>query len=76
MGGELVARRECDTFRKWQIKPSPLPRISALALTDEALIPPRTRDETIAYMRFLGGGSLDENRMLSFVDRSPEAEIF
>ena len=35
-----------------------------------------TRDETIAYMRFLGGGSLDEDRMSSFVDRSPEALKF
>jgi hypothetical protein len=35
-----------------------------------------SRDETIAYMRFLGGGSLDENRMSSFVDRSPEALRF
>jgi glycine/D-amino acid oxidase-like deaminating enzyme len=32
-----------------------------------------TRDETIAYMRFLGGGSLDDDRMSTFVDRSPEA---
>src|SRR6266853_6987596 len=35
-----------------------------------------TRDETIAYMRFLGGGSLDDDRMSAFVDRSPEALIF
>jgi 3-oxosteroid 1-dehydrogenase len=35
-----------------------------------------TRDETIAYMRFLGGGSLDEDRMLTFVDRSPDALKF
>src|SRR6202140_3934332 len=35
-----------------------------------------TRDETIAYMRFPGGGSLDEERMLAFVDRSPEALKF
>jgi 3-oxosteroid 1-dehydrogenase len=35
-----------------------------------------TRDETIAYMRFLGGGSLDDNRMSTFVDRSPEALKF
>ena len=35
-----------------------------------------TRDETIAYMRFLGGGSLDGDRMSTFVDRSPEALIF
>jgi 3-oxosteroid 1-dehydrogenase len=30
-----------------------------------------TRDEVIAYMRFLGGGGVDDNRMLTFVDRSP-----
>src|SRR3984893_9063354 len=35
-----------------------------------------TRDETIAYMRFLGGGSLDDKRMSTFVDRSPEALKF
>ena len=35
-----------------------------------------SRDETTAYMRFLGGGSLDEERMQSFVDRSPEAVQF
>jgi 3-oxosteroid 1-dehydrogenase len=35
-----------------------------------------TRDETIAYMRFLGGGSLDDDRMSTFVDRSPEALKF
>jgi 3-oxosteroid 1-dehydrogenase len=35
-----------------------------------------TRDETIAYMRFLGGGSLDDERMSTFVDRSPEALKF
>src|SRR6202790_4598510 len=35
-----------------------------------------TRDETIAYMRFLGGGSVDDDRMLTFVDRSPEALEF
>jgi 3-oxosteroid 1-dehydrogenase len=35
-----------------------------------------SRDETIAYMRFLGGGALDEERMQSFVDRSPEALRF
>src|SRR5712671_7691999 len=28
------------------------------------------------YMRFLGGGSLDDDRMSTFVDRSPEALIF
>src|ERR1700730_2974836 len=31
-----------------------------------------TRDEAIAYMRFLGGGSLDHDRMSTFVDHSPE----
>jgi 3-oxosteroid 1-dehydrogenase len=35
-----------------------------------------TRDEVIAYMRFLGGGSLDDDRMSTFVDRSPEALKF
>jgi 3-oxosteroid 1-dehydrogenase len=35
-----------------------------------------SREETLAYMRFLGGGSLDEERMQSFVDRSPEALKF
>jgi 3-oxosteroid 1-dehydrogenase len=35
-----------------------------------------TRDETIAYMRFLSGGSLDDDRMSTFVDRSPEALKF
>src|SRR6202051_366243 len=35
-----------------------------------------TRDETIAYLRFLGGGSLDDDRMSAFVDRSPEALKF
>src|SRR5438445_5402494 len=32
-----------------------------------------TRDDVSAYMRFLGGGSLDEDRMSAFVYRSPEA---
>jgi 3-oxosteroid 1-dehydrogenase len=35
-----------------------------------------TRDEVVAYMRFLGGGSLDDDRMRTFVDRSPEALKF
>ena len=35
-----------------------------------------TRDETIAYLQFLGGGSLDDERMSAFVDRSPEALRF
>jgi succinate dehydrogenase/fumarate reductase flavoprotein subunit len=35
-----------------------------------------TRDEVIAYMRFLGGGSCDDDRMSTFVDRSPEALKF
>jgi 3-oxosteroid 1-dehydrogenase len=34
------------------------------------------REQVIAYMRFLGGGELDEQRMLTFVDRSPEAMKF
>src|SRR5262249_30084921 len=35
-----------------------------------------TRDEVIAYLRFLGGGTLDGDRMSTFVDRSPEALEF
>src|SRR5262249_30333767 len=35
-----------------------------------------TRDDVLAYMRFIGGGELDEERMLAFVDRSPEALTF
>ena len=35
-----------------------------------------TRDEVIAYLRFLGGGALDDDRMATFVDRSPEALKF
>jgi 3-oxosteroid 1-dehydrogenase len=35
-----------------------------------------TRDEVVAYMRFLGGGCLDDDRMRTFVDRSPEALKF
>jgi 3-oxosteroid 1-dehydrogenase len=35
-----------------------------------------TRDEVISYMRFLGGGSCDDDRMSTFVDRSPEALKF
>src|SRR6266566_5053767 len=35
-----------------------------------------TRDEVIAYMRFLGGRCIDDDRMLTFVDRSPEALKF
>ena len=35
-----------------------------------------TRDEVVKYMNFLGGGELDQNRMLTFVDRSPEAMRF
>src|ERR1700674_3982294 len=35
-----------------------------------------TRDEAIAYLRFLGGGSHDDARMTAFVDRSPEALKF
>ena len=30
-----------------------------------------SRDDVIRYMRFLGGGEIDEERMLAFVDRSP-----
>jgi len=35
-----------------------------------------TRAEVIAYLRFLGGGALDDDRMSTFVDRSPEALKF
>src|SRR6202521_5469801 len=35
-----------------------------------------SRDETLAYMRFLGGGNIDEARLAAFVDRSPEALRF
>jgi 3-oxosteroid 1-dehydrogenase len=35
-----------------------------------------TSDEVLAYMRFLGGGNLDEARLSAFVDRSPEALKF
>src|SRR5260370_15892700 len=30
-----------------------------------------TRDEVLAYMRFLGGGAVDEARLAAFVTRSP-----
>jgi 3-oxosteroid 1-dehydrogenase len=35
-----------------------------------------TRDETIAYLRFLGGGGVNDERLSNFVDRSPEALKF
>ena len=35
-----------------------------------------SRAEVIDYMRFLGGGSLDEEKMAAFVDRAPEALKF
>jgi len=35
-----------------------------------------TRDEVVAYLRFLGGAALDDDRMSTFVDRSPEALRF
>lgn len=35
-----------------------------------------SRAEVVDYMRFLGGGSLDEEKMLAFVDHSPEALKF
>ncbi len=35
-----------------------------------------TRDEVLAYMRFLGGGNVDDARLSTFVDRSPEALKF
>ena len=30
----------------------------------------------LAYLRFLGGGNVDEGRLTTFVDRSPEALRF
>jgi len=35
-----------------------------------------SRDEVLAYMRFLGGGAVDEARLSAFVARSPEALKF
>src|SRR6266851_7589704 len=35
-----------------------------------------TRDEVLAYLRFLGGGNVDDARLSAFVDRSPEALKF
>src|SRR4051794_12117662 len=35
-----------------------------------------TRDEVLAYLRFLGGGHVDDDRLSTFVDRSPEALKF
>ena len=35
-----------------------------------------TREKVVDYMNFLGGGELDQERMLTFVDRSPEAMKF
>src|SRR5712671_5669206 len=35
-----------------------------------------SRDDVIAYMRFLSGGFLDEERMATFVDRGREALKF
>jgi hypothetical protein len=37
---------------------------------------PDTREEVVAYLRWLGGGSLDEARVTAFVDRAPEALRF
>ena len=34
------------------------------------------REDIVACMTFLGGGELDEQRMLTLVDRSPEALLF
>ncbi|MBV8506883.1 MAG: FAD-dependent oxidoreductase [Alphaproteobacteria bacterium] len=31
-----------------------------------------SRDEVLAYMRFLGGGAVDAHRLAAFIDRSPE----
>ncbi len=35
-----------------------------------------TREDVLAYMRFLGGGTVDDARLSAFVDRSPEALKF
>jgi 3-oxosteroid 1-dehydrogenase len=35
-----------------------------------------SRKDIIEYMKFLGGGELDESRMTTLVDRSPEAILF
>jgi 3-oxosteroid 1-dehydrogenase len=35
-----------------------------------------TRDEVIAYLQFLAGGSFDDDRMAAFVDHSPKALKF
>src|SRR5262245_55563154 len=35
-----------------------------------------SRESALAYMRFIGGDELDEARMLTFIDRSPEALEF
>src|SRR5512133_2369789 len=35
-----------------------------------------TRDEVVAYMRFLGGGNVDEARLSTFIDRAPGALKF
>jgi succinate dehydrogenase/fumarate reductase flavoprotein subunit len=34
------------------------------------------RDGVVAYMNYLGGGEIEQDRMLTFVDRSPEAMKF
>src|ERR1700722_2965515 len=34
------------------------------------------RDDVLAYMRFIGGGQTSEDKMIAFVDRSPEALKF
>jgi 3-oxosteroid 1-dehydrogenase len=35
-----------------------------------------SREEVVTYMNFLGGGEIEQERMLTFVDRSPEAMRF
>ena len=35
-----------------------------------------SRDEVLAYMRFLGGGNVDERRLSTFIDRAPEVLKF
>jgi 3-oxosteroid 1-dehydrogenase len=38
--------------------------------------PPDTRDEVVTYLRWLGGGCLDEARLTAFVDGAPQALRF
>src|SRR5882724_9699939 len=42
----------------------------------DAAGPGDSRDEILAYLRFLGGGNIDEDRLSAFVEHSPEALKF